>query len=329
MAEFNFLSMVVPVEEKDLEAFVNSLTNEDVKVYGQLFLENVLTIYNMLSLPAAFMSAAVMYAQFEMYLLNHLLDNGYSLQQARGLLNVPVDKRNRIVLEVMEQIQRDRFDERMKETRNKKYKAIEREFTKESNDIAQGLLAHYYSAISLTWTTFESIAADLWTSLVNKEPKKYGQKAFQVDSSEAAKQRGEIALKQPEGLSGKQIQFSLLAEYDFDLKDKMGTILKEKFDFTGVTGMVTAYAAIFPEKREDIKKVLDKPELNLLMKTRNLIAHKAGIVDSIFIRETKSWNPPPVTLGEPLGLDEKQTAKFILTGIMAGMELIKLVDAIA
>jgi hypothetical protein len=40
----------------------------------------------------------------------------------------------------------------------------------------------------------------------------------------------------------------LLAKHDFDLRGKIGTILAEKYDFTGVEGMRQAYSAAFGKR---------------------------------------------------------------------------------
>ncbi|MDB5079574.1 MAG: hypothetical protein JWP00_1498 [Chloroflexi bacterium] len=325
MKKFNLLKMPVTFTDESLDQFYTSFNNEEVKKVAEVFIKNVKATYSMLSLPVIYVNLATVSLQFEMYQLTTILADGFSLEQAYNLMKLPPGSREKISFRVMEQLEKDRRSPEDGEARKNQLAKIIREVTN-NEAISSGIQALAYSAITFSWTSFESMAGDLWVSLVNNNPHEFGDKAFNLPVSEQAKQRGEIAAKQPEGLANKLIEYRFLAEHDFDLKNKMGTILRDKFDFTGVYGVITAYSTIFPEKRADFSRILDKKELKLLMKTRNLIVHKAGIVDNVYQKETREFDPPSMELGKPLFLDEQETANFVDTGIKAGIELISFID---
>jgi len=71
---------------------------------------------------------------------------------------------------------------------------------------------------------FESAAKDIWTVALNSSPIGLGHAALVKLPIE----------KESDGLSAKQISVGLLAKHSFDLRGKLGSLLAEKFDFTGV-----------------------------------------------------------------------------------------------
>jgi len=134
----------------------------------------------------------------------------------------------------------------------------------------------YRAGISECWTALECLATDLWVTSLNEEPTTLAQTAI---SSLDAQEPGE--------LTSRHIPVGLAARHGFDLRRCLGTVLKSKFDFTGVSGIQKAYK-IFVPNDEFIQKVLAQPELGELEATRHVIVHRAGRVDEVPARHFMS-----------------------------------------
>jgi hypothetical protein len=123
------------------------------------------------------------------------------------------------------------------------------------------------------------------------------------------------------GITSRQVSIGLLAKYGFDLRDKLGTILAEKYDFTGTEGIRVAYAAAFG-KEQRIESALSATPLRRLEAIRHLIAHRAGLVDEEFIRRTGETHP----IGVPLPLDMKTLCELFNVASSTASTALKLVD---
>ena len=126
---------------------------------------------------------------------------------------------------------------------------------------------------------------------------------------------------------GTTIELSLLAKHDFDLRGKLGRLLRDKFKFSSPGGIAKAYESLFVDTRRDKKVeafsfIGEDPKLIFLQQFRHLIVHKAGVVDERF-KEL-----PSVTreIGERIIVDEKAAAGAINTAIDAGVALMQRVN---
>jgi len=168
------------------------------------------------------------------------------------------------------------------------------------------------AVVSASWTTLETLLADMWGTILNRYPVSLGQRAFEAAPSPDA----------TDVLSGKQIQIGLLAKHGFDLRGCLGDILKSKFDFTSVSGIQKAYGAIFGES-EALKKSTEVPELRELEVVRHLIVHKAGIIDDEYKRRAKC----ALAVGAPLPIDAIAASRWASSGISSGCGMIRLADS--
>jgi hypothetical protein len=117
------------------------------------------------------------------------------------------------------------------------------------------------------------------------------------------------------------VPVSLLAKYGFNLRKKLGTVLRTKFDFTSVAGIRQAYKAAFAD-HETLARILVDPKLMHLEATRHLIVHRGGLVDEEFIRRTGSTFP----IGQAIPLDEEEIASLLDAMKTAGCGLLAFVD---
>ena len=92
-----------------------------------------------------------------------------------------------------------------------------------------------YAGALYGWAMFESLAKDLWVAAVNARPVELGQQALQRLPGDRA----------DGGISSKSISLGQLAARGFDLRNCLGPMLAEKYDFTSNNGMRQAYVAAF------------------------------------------------------------------------------------
>jgi len=141
--------------------------------------------------------------------------------------------------------------------------------------LARSATALLYGAVSATWTAFEIAAADMWIEAVNSRPRRLAKRLFATLPDQAH-----------EGLTAKTVSVKLLIELEFDLSNSLGVLLAPAYDFGKVSGVAKAYESAFG-LREQLKAVFESSELLNLQLLRNLIVHKAALVDAAFLGASK------------------------------------------
>ncbi len=159
------------------------------------------------------------------------------------------------------------------------------------------------SSTTLIWTAFECLARDLWVSSLNTGNTILAQTAFR-------------------SVGAKNIQVGLIARYGFDLRNHLGSLLSSKVKFSDVSGIHKAYVAAY-ENPDTFGAIFDRDELRFLEKCRHLIAHRAGIIDEKFKKETSSVQE----VGEVLVLDANKVSGFAASAIDTGVKLLRFVDS--
>lgn len=154
------------------------------------------------------------------------------------------------------------------------------------------------AVVSSTWTALECVASDCWITALNECPTHLAQQVLSSVPRES----------DTSDISSKQISFGLAAKYKFDLRHCLGTVLKAKFDFTSISGIRKAYAAAFKGERQldEFQSLLSTPLLRELELTRNLIVHRASIVDN----EYNTQMSMSLALGKPLQITDEQISEF-------------------
>ncbi len=168
----------------------------------------------------------------------------------------------------------------------------------------------YRAGVSGSWTALECLATDLWVTSVNEEPMILAQTAL-----------SSIEAQEPGDVTSKQISVGLAARHGFDLRRCLGTVLKPKFDFTGVSGIQKAYK-VFAPNDEFLELLLGDPDLGELEAARHVIVHRAGKVDEEYRRRTKSNHP----VGTVMSFSRDQSAWFCQKSAHAGTGLLAFVN---
>jgi len=176
--------------------------------------------------------------------------------------------------------------------------------------LTSGLKVLRRTAVLSGWTAFECVAADAWKAVLNENPVPLGQRAL-----------ASVREKEDGDLSAKHISVGLAARHGFDLRHSLGTLLESKFDFTSVDGIKKAFGAAFGStgNSAELLSILSGPKLRELQATRNLIVHRAGVVDGEYNRLMCLDLP----VGEPLELTEERVSELVESaGVASGAILI-------
>jgi len=162
----------------------------------------------------------------------------------------------------------------------------------------------------LAWTTFETLAGDLWKAAVNERTNTLGKAMV-------------------EQKSGKSLPIWLLGLNDWDLRGKLGTIAATNFRFSRLEDIQEAYGLAFGQDSA-IAKTCTNPMLRALVLTRNVLAHKGGIADAIFLKgiaETGTGLFQDLKPNDEVAVSAKQASDFADMAMSTGATLMLYVDS--
>lgn len=154
----------------------------------------------------------------------------------------------------------------------------------------------YEAVIILAWSTFETVAEDLWESAVNARPSK---------------------------LASGKVETNDLKRFRFDVRNKLGTILKRSSEHSlrSLAGIREAYIATFKDKGEKIRSILCNCQLQYTAAVRNVLIHKGGRIDEEYLEQVaKVPGAFRAEVGTRLPIDGQTTyerAEAVLAGSAA------------
>jgi hypothetical protein len=168
---------------------------------------------------------------------------------------------------------------------------------------AVGLSAMLSSAITGTWTAFETMAGDLWESAVNVHPNGLSELKGRRNRLLKTAERQQPAEERDDSTNLKTLPLWQVQRHQFDLRNKMGTALKGQRRFDHLAGIREAYALAFFEMSDEIDEALRDDALDALNTVRNVIVHRSGVVDSQYERRSQHLNVPKAEIGQGISLD--------------------------
>jgi len=154
----------------------------------------------------------------------------------------------------------------------------------------------------MTWSVLEILTADLFVALLNQNPKMTAT-LFANEHTKKLYSPKEIALS--------------LEEYSYDLSNKMGDVLIGLCRMDDLVKMRAIYEALL--KNDMIRRQLNTVELWRLFKSRNLIVHRAAVVDELFRNSTGL----DVKVGDALRITPAQLEEYIVIVGHAGVEILR------
>jgi hypothetical protein len=186
--------------------------------------------------------------------------------------------------------------------------------------ISNGMEAFLASLILDMWTTFEMLAGDLWETAVNHGPKAWCQAVLKAQGGGKQKAQQE-----------KSIKFKDLEAHGFDLRKKMGTILRatEKAKFQSIDDIKYTYEDLNEKRLTKLFDLDQHKDIFGLASVRNLYAHKVGVVDASFLDENVERvyeRFAALKTGEPFPIDGEIVVTLTDSAIRLGNRLLVAVD---
>lgn len=193
----------------------------------------------------------------------------------------------------------------------------------EGDPYSVGMLqASMMSYITTGWTIIETMTGDLWETALNAHPSSLANltgspkrlKGGQINKSSSAKE-------------SKSVSLDSISMHDFDVANKMGTILRTKFDFASLDGIREAYACAFADKPTQIDRALIDTSLDALSAVRNVIVHRDAKTDGEYVKKTKFLNSiPKAEIGQQIMFDGDIVVGLLKPAISAANQLLIAVD---
>jgi hypothetical protein len=121
--------------------------------------------------------------------------------------------------------------------------------------------------VVLCWGAFEVFVRDCFIAHLNAKPIR----TLALLGDSVAKRRFEFS----------KVSLETLATHNFNLSDRMGTLLAQQQDLSDVFSVKSVYQALFPDDRK-LSDALNDTDLRLLSLRRNLIVHHCGVIDEIY-----------------------------------------------
>ena len=178
-----------------------------------------------------------------------------------------------------------------------------------------------------TWTAFETLSEDLWEVAVNRNPERVLRSSYTKPEKEK-----QFFMPQKQRLN-LPIYFDDFVRASFDLRGKLGTILKsdQQFVFRTYQGIASAYGKAFGKVSHVLDMGKDRSLFDLAQ-TRNAIVHSAQLVDEQF-RQTMCQNYSlypefdDLHINDPIIIDGAIVARLIGNAIDAIANLLKDVES--
>jgi hypothetical protein len=153
---------------------------------------------------------------------------------------------------------------------------VKRSYVEKPESAQRGVEAILCAMVTGAWTAFETMAVDLWEECLNGRP----ELGFRV-----------LGIKDADDDEGRKrvgFPFGLLKAWNFELKNRMGSLLvaMKKQDFQSRGGIARVYATTFGDKKTDV--LFDDQTLRWLAATRHCIVHKGSIADDEFTNKVKT-----------------------------------------
>jgi hypothetical protein len=150
--------------------------------------------------------------------------------------------------------------------------------------------------VVLCWGAFEAFVRDCFIAYVNAKPNS----VLALIEHPVAKRRFELS----------KVTIETLAANDFNLSERMGTLLAQQQDLSDINSVKSVYQALFPNNKQ-LFNALSDLDLRALSHRRNLIVHKCGVVDETYAVEANCLE----NLGQRLTLSPDSLETHIGTAI--------------
>lgn len=289
---------------------LKKIKKNTIKQIGNSFHDNLTLVGFMISLPK--IVSAIDHSKHEFFVLGLKEGISSSILNFEGTNEEDLEEKT-------DNIWKTKYEPKRDEIIDKAFQNGIESFNKLIEDTAlyEPYRSLLYAGIVFTWCSFEVCMKDLWETSLN-----IGNKL--VMKTTLSNINNIDRINNFSGIQGKSINLDYLAQYNYNVANKLGSILVNKFDFSSVYGIKDAYLCAFP-RSATIKKALENKELVQLEARRHIIVHKAGVIDDTFCKKT---NVNKKLTGNKLGLSDEELSEFGNVAIDTVIQVIKAVSTI-
>jgi hypothetical protein len=197
--------------------------------------------------------------------------------------------------------------------------------TSPAPQVVNGINAMLSSLVLGMWTTFETMAGDLWEAALNAHP---GVLADLAGDPKRLVGRGQRQRAQENWqTNSKQVPLNQLQRHQYDIRNKMGTILRPKFSFDSLDGTREAYAVAFSKHYGHLDMELKNTSFDSLSALRNVIVHRGGVTDEEYKRKTSGLTLlPKISIGEFIMLDGLTVTRLLSAAERSAIDILRIVD---
>lgn len=185
----------------------------------------------------------------------------------------------------------------------------------------------FAAAIILAYTLVESLSDDLWVTAVNVRPHSLAANVLRLRANKADDEQKPV------------IELTELLDFDFDLRQKMGDLLKrtKRVSLDSIRAVERAYNEAFwnpesPDKRKPcvaLGAIFDeyRKELFAIEHIRNILVHQGGKLDEEFVKSMKGYEGfGELTAGAKLLLNGAGVARYVNCALNFSKALLSFVD---
>jgi hypothetical protein len=165
------------------------------------------------------------------------------------------------------------------------------------------------------WTAIETLLGDLWEESLN------------IDPHGLAHLNGKPVSSSKDGRNQeKAVAIDIISEHNFDLSHVMGSVLRRRFEFSRLENARQAYALAFSSRNTKVIDAINSKELDALCVIRNLLVHKSGIADDLYIKHSNRLRLPKAAKGDVVNIDGEIAISIIKPAFECGSNLLAAVD---
>jgi hypothetical protein len=185
--------------------------------------------------------------------------------------------------------------------------------------------ASMMSYLTTGWTIIETMSGDLWESALNIHPESLAN----LTGAPKRLKGGQINQTGSASKESKSVRLDEISKHEFKIANKMGTILRGRFEFSSLDGIREAYASAFDKGSAEIDRAITDKSLDALSTFRNVIVHRDAVADSEYIKKAKFLTalPPAPRVGHHLLLDGDIVVRLLKPAIAAANQLFIAVDS--
>ena len=297
--DYNYEKVRFNIES--LEESFKNLTDENLKRIANVAIENINQIAITIALPHYLMMRGVMNIKHFQYLLEAAVATKNELQPKSVKGKKQIEEYIKLKFEENKKYHSEEGRELLSRLRSK------------SPYIEEAIRIQALNSLVNVWTVFESTSKEIWMSILNNYQDKFLNNIIESKTDEDV-----------EGIIGKSISINLLGKYNFNVNKKLGNILSGKYDFTSCSGIKKAFVDL-DRTQKDSLNFLDESNLVKFENLRNLIVHKAGIIDDLYIKKNAL---PNESLGKKITVNTGEYQTYIQAVISPIIKLLEFSDSI-